>query len=110
MQRIHNWKAARPFLGVAGRQEYEHVAFDRVVGTIGEQTPQLVVYELAVASAALAVGLYLGSAVTAVIVSKVREQNLRLTDSEESTKIDFMVLLTVQTMNYLHSGRHRVAL
>ena len=36
--------------------------------------------------------------------------DLRLTDSEESTKIDFMVFLTVQTMNYLHSGRHRVAL
>ena len=29
---------------------------------------------------------------------------------KKSTKIDFMVFLTVQTMNYLHSGRHRVAL
>ena len=44
------------------------------------------------------------------IIERCREQNLRLTDSEESTKIDFMVFLTVQTMNYLHSGRHRVAL
>jgi hypothetical protein len=44
------------------------------------------------------------------IILRCREQNLRLTDSEESTKIDFMVFLTVQTMNYLHSGRHRVAL
>lgn len=44
------------------------------------------------------------------IIHRCREQNLRLTDSEESTKIDFMVFLTVQTMNYLHSGRHRVAL
>jgi putative zinc-binding metallo-peptidase len=44
------------------------------------------------------------------IIQRCREQNLRLTDSEESTKIDFMVFLTVQTMNYLHSGRHRVAL
>ena len=44
------------------------------------------------------------------IVVRCRELNLRLTDSEESTKIDFMVFLTVQTMNYLHSGRHRVAL
>ena len=43
-------------------------------------------------------------------VDRCRELNLRLTDSEESTKIDFMVFLTVQTMNYLHSGRHRVAL
>jgi hypothetical protein len=30
--------------------------------------------------------------------------------SEEQTKSDFTALLTVQTMNYLHSGRHRVAL
>ena len=44
------------------------------------------------------------------IIVRRRELNLRLTDSEESTKIDFMVFLTVQTMNYLHSGRHRVAL
>jgi hypothetical protein len=44
------------------------------------------------------------------IIDHCRELNLRLTDSEESTKIDFMVFLTVQTMNYLHSGRHRVAL
>ena len=44
------------------------------------------------------------------IVDRCRELNLRLTDSEEATKGDFMVFLTVQTMNYLHSGRHRVAL
>ena len=44
------------------------------------------------------------------IIERCRRLNLRLTDSEESTKIDFMVFLTVQTMNYLHSGRHRVAL
>ena len=44
------------------------------------------------------------------IIERCRELNLRLTDSEESTKTDFMVFLTVQTMNYLHSGRHRVAL
>ena len=44
------------------------------------------------------------------IIDRCRELNLRLADSEESTKIDFMVFLTVQTMNYLHSGRHRVAL
>lgn len=44
------------------------------------------------------------------IIDRCRELNLRLTDSEESTKIDFIVFLTVQTMNYLHSGRHRVAL
>jgi hypothetical protein len=44
------------------------------------------------------------------IIARCRALNLRLMDSEESTKVDFMVFLTVQTMNYLHSGRHRVAL
>ena len=44
------------------------------------------------------------------IIRRCKDLNLRLTDSEEATKIDFMVFLTVQTMNYLHSGRHRVAL
>jgi hypothetical protein len=44
------------------------------------------------------------------IITRCRELNLRLMDSEEVTKADFMVFLTVQTMNYLHSGRHRVAL
>ena len=44
------------------------------------------------------------------IIARCRELNLRLTDTEEVTKTDFMVFLTVQTMNYLHSGRHRMAL
>jgi hypothetical protein len=44
------------------------------------------------------------------IIERCRELNLRLTESEESTKSDFLIFLTVQTMNYLHSGRHRVAL
>jgi hypothetical protein len=44
------------------------------------------------------------------IIERCRDLNLRLTDTEESTKTDFLVFLTVQTMNYLHSGRHRVAL
>ena len=44
------------------------------------------------------------------IIERCRDLNLRLTDTEDSTKTDFMVFLTVQTMNYLHSGRHRVAL
>jgi Putative zinc-binding metallo-peptidase len=44
------------------------------------------------------------------IIERCRELNLRVSDSEESTKADFMVFLTVQTMNYLNSGRHRVAL
>ena len=35
---------------------------------------------------------------------------LHLVAPEDRTKLDFMVLLTVQTMNYLHGGRHRIAL
>src|SRR5438105_7927127 len=44
------------------------------------------------------------------IITRCRELNLHLMDAEKATKEDFMVFLTVQTMNYLHSGRHRVAL
>jgi hypothetical protein len=44
------------------------------------------------------------------MIERCRELNLRLAASPEQTKLDFAVLLTVQTMNYLHSGRHRVAL
>jgi hypothetical protein len=44
------------------------------------------------------------------IIRRCREMNLRLTEDEDTTRVDFMVFLTVQTMNYLHSGRHRVAL
>ena len=36
--------------------------------------------------------------------------DLRLSMSPDATKTEFMVVLTVQTMNYLHSGRHRVVL
>jgi hypothetical protein len=41
---------------------------------------------------------------------RANELNLRLTGPEDRAHLDFIVLLTVQTMNYLHSGRHRVAL
>jgi hypothetical protein len=44
------------------------------------------------------------------IIERCRELNLRLTDAEDVMRTEFMVFLTVQTMNYLHSGRHRVAL
>jgi len=44
------------------------------------------------------------------IIKRCEELQLRLAQSEERTKLDFTVLLTVQTMNYLHGGRHRVAL
>jgi hypothetical protein len=35
---------------------------------------------------------------------------LRLATSEDEAVQEFTVLLTVQVMNYLHSGRHRIAL
>jgi len=44
------------------------------------------------------------------MVTRCQELRLHLTGSEDQTKLDFTVLLTVQTMNYLHSGRHRIAL
>jgi hypothetical protein len=44
------------------------------------------------------------------IITRCDELNLRLAYPEDRTKLDFTVLVTVQTMNYLHSGRHRVAL
>jgi len=44
------------------------------------------------------------------MVDRCRELGLRLRGSEEDAKREFLVLLTVQTMNYLHSGRHRLAL
>ncbi len=44
------------------------------------------------------------------MITRCRELNLRLAGPEDVTRLDFTILLTVQTMNYLHSGRHRVAL
>ncbi len=44
------------------------------------------------------------------MISRADELGLRLKYPEERTKLDFMLLVAVQTMNYLHSGRHRVAL
>jgi hypothetical protein len=44
------------------------------------------------------------------VITRCDELRLRLKYPEDRTKLDFMLLLTVQTMNYLHSGRHRVAL
>ena len=41
---------------------------------------------------------------------RCRELNLRLAKPEDEARLEFTILLTVQTMNYLHSGRHRVAL
>jgi hypothetical protein len=44
------------------------------------------------------------------MIERCRELGLHLRSSPEQTKLDFAVLLTVQTMDHLHSGRHRVAL
>jgi hypothetical protein len=44
------------------------------------------------------------------MTTRCDELNLRLKYPEDRTKLDFTMLVTVQTMNYLHSGRHRVAL
>jgi hypothetical protein len=44
------------------------------------------------------------------MMKRANELNLLLREPEEQATLDFIILLTVQTMNYLHSGRHRVAL
>ena len=44
------------------------------------------------------------------MIARCRELKLRVAVPEEQARHEFTVLLTVQTMNYLHSGRHRVAL
>ncbi|MEC4674157.1 MAG: putative zinc-binding metallopeptidase [Nitrospirota bacterium] len=44
------------------------------------------------------------------MIAYCRKRKLKLVATEEQTKLDFMGLLTVQTMNYLHDGHHRVAL
>ena len=44
------------------------------------------------------------------MIARCRELGLRVTRPEDQVKLEFTILLTVQTMNYLHSGRHRVAL
>ena len=44
------------------------------------------------------------------MIERCRQLNLRLKGPEDQARLEFTVLLTVQTMNYLHSGGHRVAL
>jgi putative zinc-binding metallo-peptidase len=48
--------------------------------------------------------------VLADMIERCRELKLHLRGPEEEAKLEFTTLLTVQTMNYLHSGRHRLAL
>ena len=44
------------------------------------------------------------------MIERSRELKLRMTMPEDQARQAFAVLLTVQVMNYLHSGRHRIAL
>jgi len=44
------------------------------------------------------------------MIDRCRQLRLRMRRSERFTKRDSLVMLTVQTMNYLHGGNHRVAL
>jgi hypothetical protein len=44
------------------------------------------------------------------MIARCRELKLRLGASEEHARQEFTVLLTVQAMNYLHSGGHRLFL
>jgi len=48
--------------------------------------------------------------VLADMISRCRELNLHVAGSERRLKTDLCILLTVQTMNYLHTGRHRMAM
>ncbi len=44
------------------------------------------------------------------MIERSRELKLRLALPDDQARQEFTVLLTVQVMNYLHSGRHRMAL
>ncbi|HEX5103514.1 MAG TPA: putative zinc-binding metallopeptidase [Pirellulaceae bacterium] len=48
--------------------------------------------------------------VIAEMIDRCRELNLRLDRPFRQARRDALVLVTVQTMNYLHGGHHRVAL
>ncbi len=42
------------------------------------------------------------------IAKRSRALNLRLAAAPDATRLDFTIFVAVQTMHYLHSGRHRV--
>ena len=44
------------------------------------------------------------------MTARCKELRLRLAVSEETARQEFTVLVTVQAMNYLHSGGHRLFL
>ena len=43
------------------------------------------------------------------MIHRCHELGLRLPVAEDQAKLDFTILLTVHTMTYLRSGRHKVA-
>jgi len=53
---------------------------------------------------------YMIDQVLADMIARSRELGLRLTKPEDQARLEFTILLTVQTMNYLHSGGHRLML
>jgi hypothetical protein len=44
------------------------------------------------------------------MIERCRKLDLRLAGSEDAARHDALIMLTVQTMNYLHGGHYRVAL
>jgi hypothetical protein len=44
------------------------------------------------------------------MISRCRQLKLRVRQPADETKVEAVILLTIQTMNYLHSGHHRLAL
>ena len=44
------------------------------------------------------------------MISRCQELRLRVSQPDDDLKMEAVVLLTVQTMNYLHGGHHRLAL
>ena len=46
----------------------------------------------------------------AYLKNRCKELKLRAHMPERQARLDTTVMLTVQTMNFLHGGRHRVAL
>ena len=44
------------------------------------------------------------------MIGRCRELGLRVVGSEEQVKMDFVILLTMRTMQYLHTSRERIPL
>jgi hypothetical protein len=53
---------------------------------------------------------YVINQVLSEMIERCRELNLRLATPARQAERDALVMVTVQTMNYLHAGHHRVAL